>query len=295
MSVTIFCWNVQGRVGGTLRRQVDAVVQRKPAIVALQELTTASLPEWERGLGEAGYSVISTVDLVARPYPAPPYPTPPFPPPRKGSVHGHVQRRNFNLSAARHPIKALPGLRFDDPDEALYGFPEKYLATEVEVDGAEVHVHNAHVPHGSGRGVIKVHAFEAIRRRVDADAGRPTVLCGDFNAPWSEDARGPRTGLRRKWPDDVRTRWLEAEAALLSNPRMRDVYRDVHDAEKPFPVSHFTGRKEHLTGHRYDYIFATPELKTESCEYLSDWLDWDESRWRRSDHAPVAAELSLCV
>ncbi len=40
-------------------------------------------------------------------------------------------------------------------------------------------------PHGSGRGVIKMHAFEAIRRRVDADAkyGIPTVLCGDFNAP----------------------------------------------------------------------------------------------------------------
>jgi endonuclease/exonuclease/phosphatase family metal-dependent hydrolase len=161
----------------------------------------------------------------------------------------------------------------------------------------EVHLHNAHVPHGSGRGVIKVHAFEAIRRRVDAEAeaGTPTILCGDFNAPWSEDAKGPLTKLRRKWPDEVSTRWIEAEAALLNNPRMRDIYRDVHVPGRPFPVSHFTGREGRLTRHRYDYIFASPELRTEGCDYMSDWLERDERNWRPSDHAPVVATLTASI
>lgn len=43
----------------------------------------------------------------------------------------------------------------------------------------------------------------------------------------------------------------------------------------------------------YDYIFASPELQTESCEYPRNWLERDERKWRLSDHAPVEAELSL--
>lgn len=268
------------------------VLKLKPHVIALQELTTASFPGWDRGLTQEGYSVVSAIDLLARPYPPPPYPSPPFPPPR-GGRHGQIQRRTFNLLAARYPITSLLGLNFEDADEKLYAFPEKYVVADVELDDVKVRVHNAHVPHGSGRGVIKVHAFEAIRRRVDADAqtGIPTVLCGDFNAPWAEDANGPITKLRRKWPDDIRARWFDAEAALFASEKMRDVYRDVHRPTQPFPVSHFTGRKEPFTGHRYDYIFASPDLRTKSCEYLSDWLKRDEQKWRLSDHAPVLAEL----
>jgi len=53
-----------------------------------------------------------------------------------------------------------------------------------------VDVHNAHLPPGATRGVIKVHAFEAIRRRLEASVAHPTVLCGDFNSPSFEGAKG---------------------------------------------------------------------------------------------------------
>jgi hypothetical protein len=93
--------------------------------------------------------------------------------------------------AARHPIAQLAGLSFEEPDEALYAFPEKYVAGRVAVDGAEVEIHNAHLPPGESRWEIKLHHFEAIRRRADRDTRGPRVLCGDFNGPVERERRGP--------------------------------------------------------------------------------------------------------
>src|SRR4051794_36947107 len=108
--------NVNGRVRAALDRQMTRVLERKPDIVALQEVTMGSYAGWCRGLTRAGYSVVSTVDLVALPYPSGPYVTPPFPP-RRGR---QIERKYFNLTAARHPVAMLSGLSFDDPDEAKY-------------------------------------------------------------------------------------------------------------------------------------------------------------------------------
>jgi len=283
--------NVNGRVRAALGRQADALLEHHPDIVALQEVTTGSYIGWRERLKESGYDFVSTFDLVAHPYPAPPYPSPPFPPKNQDRTQRQIERKNCNLVAARHPIELLPGLSFEDPDEARYAFPEKHVAARVTLDGHEVDVHNAHLPPGVSRGVIKVHAFEAIARRVAEDSDRPTILCGDFNAPWSEDADGPVTVLRRKRPEDIKKRWIEAEKGVVANAQMRDVYRDVHDPRDDFPASHVTGD----TAHRYDYIFATADLNTESCEYLGDWLDRDKPDGRLSDHAPVVAELSLAA
>ena len=82
------------------------------------------------------------------------------------------------------------GLTFANPDEARLALPEKHLAARVRHDGAEVDVHNVHLPHGSGLGLLKVYGFEAIHKRLDQDAGRPRVLCGDFNAPGARTTTG---------------------------------------------------------------------------------------------------------
>jgi endonuclease/exonuclease/phosphatase family metal-dependent hydrolase len=274
-------------MGAALGRQATCLLARRPDVLALQEVTLGSYGDWQRKLRSEGYEVVSSVELVAAPYPAPPYPSPPFP----RRVRGHIKRKYFNLTAARHPVELLPGLHFAEPDEALYAFPEKYVAARVSVGGREVEVHNAHLPPGASRGLIKVHAFEAIARRLAESSIGPKILCGDFNAPWSEDAGGPVSVLRRKWPEDIAARWLKAEQVLLSHPLLRDVYRDVHVPGRPFPASHITGR----TPHRYDYIFATPDLSTGRCKYLVEWLDNDKPQGRLSDHAPVEAELSFAT
>jgi endonuclease/exonuclease/phosphatase family metal-dependent hydrolase len=285
----VFCWNVERRIDETLTWQLRAVLKREPDVVALQEVTPDSYPGWRDGLKREGFGLATTIDLLAEPYPPPPYATPPFPP----GIKRRIKRTTFNLTAARHPMEQLPGLSFEDRNERRYAFPEKHLAVRVELDGTPVHVHNAHVPPGASRGLVKVHAYEAIRRRVDADAGVLVILCGDLNAPWSEDAEGAVRAVRRRWPDDLHERWLMAETALLAGRRLRDVYRDVHRSGTDFPVSHRTGRDGSLTDHRYDYVFASPELATEGCVYLSEWPDRNERGWRASDHAPVEAKLSL--
>ena len=288
--IKILSANVNGRVGDAAKRQLDAVIKQQPDVVGLQEVTNGNYRDWCHGLTRAAYSIVSTVDLVALPYPPPPYPSPPFPR-RIAGGQDQIQRTNFNLLAARHPIAALPGLSFANPEEQRFGFPEKYVAGRVTVGGLEVDIHNAHVPPGINRGVVKVHAFEAIRRRVDEVRGKPRVLCGDFNAPWNEDADGPLIERQRGWPEQTKQRWVDAERGVIANPEMRDVYRDVHEQGQRFPASYFTGRGYPMTPHRYDYIFACHDFETRSCEYLARWLERDDHGRRLSDHAPVVAEL----
>ena len=124
--------NVNGRVESALERQLTSLLgsSPQPDIVALQEVTSGNYADWCDGLIREGYSVVSAVDLLGLPYPPPPYPSPPFPP----KDRGQIQRKYFNLLAARHPIATLPGLSFPNPDEALYAFPEKYVAARVRVD-----------------------------------------------------------------------------------------------------------------------------------------------------------------
>ncbi len=280
--------NVNGRTERALGRQLSAVIGRKPDILALQEVTLGTYDAWCRGLLNAGYSVVANIDLVALPYPQPPYVSPPFPrrPPRESIEQvGQINRKYFNLSAARHPIAMLPGLSFEDREEMRFAFPEKYLAAKVIVDGVEIDVHNAHLPPGVSRGLIKVHAFEAIRRRIDADTHVPRVLCGDFNAPVEEDAGGPISQSSGPWSESDQERWKLAEKRIVDSLDMRDVYRDVHDREHPFPYSYFTGPLKRRTGHRYDHVFASPGIQTESCAYLSEWLESNHVDGRLSDHA----------
>ena len=162
----------------------------------------------------------------------------------------------------------------------------------VTIDGVAVDVHNAYVSPGASRSVLKFHHFEAIRRRVHQDKSRPRILCGDFSAPWNEDASGPIVGAGWGWTEEILSRWNEAAKRLVANPEMRDVYRDVQDPSAPFPASHYTGRGDRQTPHRSDFIFASPELPTERCEYLSDWLMSEQPKGRLSDHAPVEATVS---
>jgi endonuclease/exonuclease/phosphatase family metal-dependent hydrolase len=262
----VLSWNVNGRVRDAARRQIEEVLGRDADVICLQELRRNSLSLWLSGLNEAGYSEVETVDLLDAPYPG-----------------NATTRTYFNLTAARHPIQRLPGLNFDDPEEADVAFPEKYLAARVQLNGLEIDVHNAHLPPGATRGAIKVHAFEAIRRRVDERAGHPTVLCGDFNTPAAEDAAAI-TPSGDGQPEPLRTRWMAAEMAILDHGSLRDVYREIHQRDTPFPTSHVTSSGPK----RYDHIYASPEFETKGCKYLTGWL-----QRRLSDHAAVEAELEL--
>ena len=274
-AVKVVSWNVKGGLRGDrsrARRQLELLVERDPDVIALQEITEDNYPAWDAGLRAAGYVLTSGLDLVRAPYPPPPY----HPDSRTSS---QIHRLYFNLIASRTGCEELPGLGWEDPTEAATAFPEKYLAAQIELDGRVVSIHNAHLPPGKTRGIFKVHHFEAIARRIDAETG-PTILCGDFNAPLLEDEEGPnvtgrsaRDAPRGGW-SELYDRWNAAEERVLTHPHLRDAYRAVRKPGDPFPVSHYTGNPSRKMGtKRYDYIFVSEHFETERCIYLTDWLD----------------------
>ena len=179
---------------------------------------------------------MSTVDLVALPYPEPPYESPPLPPP-KGEQHGRRGRRYYNLIAAKHPLSAIAGLTYGNAEEARLGFPEKHVAGRVSIHGREIDIHCTHLPPGVSNGLLKVHHFEAVHRRVMRDRTRPRILCGDFNAPVEENEAEPEFEIDGGWSDpwsrEDKLRWREAEWSILKNEGMRDAYRATHKAETP--------------------------------------------------------------
>lgn len=63
----VLSWNVNGRVRNALGRQLKKMVERSPDIAALQEVTRGSYAAWCEGLTSEGYSVVSSVDLLALP------------------------------------------------------------------------------------------------------------------------------------------------------------------------------------------------------------------------------------
>jgi len=266
-SVRLLSWNVNGRIDDAGRRQLARLLESEWDVVALQEVTRRSWPLWRDGLLAAGFSLTACDDLVELPYP---------------DVDPPIRRKYFNVTAARFPLARLPGLVFDDDEERRVAFPEKYVAALAGLpDGALLELHNAHLPPGSTRGEIKIHAFEAIARRLDDGATRPQILCGDFNTPRSEDLAGIETWARSH-PNVER--WDRAERGILEHERLRDAYREKHDPTQPFPASHYT------RGHRrrYDHLFVSPEIVVNECWYFADWLDE-----RLSDHAPIVAELAV--
>ena len=290
----ILTWNVNGRIEDAAKRQIRAVLRRDPDIICLQEVTgkpggrrPGSYPSWTAALLARGYSVVSSVDLVALPNPEPPHESPPHRPPTR-KKHGHSSRKYFNLIAAKHPLSAIAGLTYGDAEEARLGFPEKHVAGRVSIQGREIDIHCTHLPPGVSNGLVKVHHFEAVNRRVMRDRARPRILCGDFNAPVEENALEPEFDIDGGWSDpwtrEEKVRWRDAEWSILKNEDMRDTYRATHRPRRRWPVSHYTGR----TRRRYDHIFASPEFEIVDCRYLTGWLDRG-----MSDHAAVEAELRV--
>jgi endonuclease/exonuclease/phosphatase family metal-dependent hydrolase len=254
------------------------VFSKRPDILLLQEVEASTYERWLASLLHAGYSVTSTRDLLDVPYPPPPYP--------EGIKQQQISRRKFNLTAARCPLGVLPGLRFTDEAEARFSFPEKYLAVEVLVEGQLVEVHNAHLPPGSSRQVIKPQTFEAIARRLEARPSAPQILAGDFNTPASEaNGKAPETWARAH--PKLRERWKRAELGVLRHPRLRDAYlldRSARHETGPFAISHYTGR----TSRRYDHVYVSEHFQVDKVDYDTEVLAAGVS-----DHASLCVEVSL--
>jgi exonuclease III len=261
----VISWNSNGRYGSALERQIAAVCDREPDLVALQEVRAESVGEWRESLERAGLSnMIDSSDLR-----------------EMESLSRRVYRRiYFNLVASRWPVERHPALELE--------FPERYLAATVDRDGDDFEIHAAHLPPGSTRGLVKVEMFEALHARLAIASERPRILCGDFNTPQIEREDGTVEFWGAKHPSH-RQRWDAAERSIvlgLAEHDLADVFRAVNGYSAT-DVSWVVRRGEKQWGRRYDHIFASRRLNATSCRYLHDWREQ-----RLSDHSAIEADFA---
>ena len=261
----LISWNVNGRYGPALPRQLAAVRERGADVVALQEIRAQSLGVWREGSKHAGLEhVLDSSDLVAVP-----------------SLSGREYRRiYFNVLASRWPLRRLPGLQLE--------FPERYLAASVGRAGAEFEIHTAHLPPGSTRGLVKVEMFEALHTRLATPCERPRILCGDLNTPRAEHDDGTVEfwgALTRRTPN-AGTR---PNAAWCSGwPSTTSPTCSGRSTVTRRPISAGSARRGGQSwGRRYDHVFASRRLTPTACRYLHAWREQ-----RLSDHSAIEADFA---
>jgi exonuclease III len=263
--VRLISWNVNGRYGSALPRQVAAVRGRDADVVALQEVRAESVRVWRDGLKDAGLEhVVDSSDLVGVP-----------------SLSGREYRRiYFNVVASRWPLRRLPGLQLE--------FPERYLAATVRRAGAEFEIHTAHLPPGSTRGLVKIELFEALYTRLAAPSELPRILCGDFNTPQAERADGTVEFWGERHPRH-KERWDDAERSVvlgLAEHDLPDVFRALNGYTAT-DASWVARRHDKSWGRRYDHVFASRRLRPTACRYLHAWREQ-----RLSDHSATEADFA---
>ncbi len=85
-AMRLVSWNVSGRYGPALQKQVCWLAERRPDVVALQEVRKESVDRWLGGLAEAGLEhAVDSAKLLGSP----------------GPPGRDYRRRYFNLISAR--------------------------------------------------------------------------------------------------------------------------------------------------------------------------------------------------
>ena len=265
-SLRLLSWNAAYRV----KRQAEQLaylLQRKPRIVALQEVTRKTARLWREGLSEAGFQqIVTTFDVVAE----------------AGMLEGG--RRYGQVVASCWPLTPLPPCEFEIP------WPERVLSAIVHSPGGEIEFHTAHIPAGESHGWIKIETFEGIYKRLACVSRLPRILCGDFNSPKMERGDGTiitfgqRIGADGEVVNEGDGRWARGEQSVitgLARYDLPDVYRllNGYQVQEWSWVRHVWGRRH---GGRFDHVFASRSLNPMECRYLHSSREEG-----LSDHAPI--------
>jgi exonuclease III len=276
-------WNVNARAAagnGKQPEQARRLIAERPEVVALQEVTTTTLPLWRAALEPEGYRVVDSFALSANP----------------GALRG--RRRYGEVIASRFPVQPLRQDQFTLP------WPERVLSVRLDADFGTVEIHNAHLPAGSSDRrdgtSTKVETFEGIATRLATrcdDAHR--ILCGDFNSPEKEFEDGAVVcwGGRRDADGVVRPRgrsgrWQRQhraeESVLLGLSRfdLGDAFRAIHGYGAR-AYSYVARHRDTVRERRFDHVFASRSLRPVAARYLTTWLSDG-----LSDHAPLAVAFA---
>jgi exodeoxyribonuclease III len=255
--VRLVTWNVAGRVSRQ-PEQADVVARLGADVVALQEVTSRTLPLWRAALEAAGYAHCDCALPRERP----------------------AGRRALGvLTAAREPARRLPS-----PDGVPW--PERVLCCRV----GDVEVVNLHSPIAPAPDLAKVRTHEAVAAYLATPGDGPRILCGDLNTPRRELPDGEVLTFAHDSAGRLRPergeRWNRAESALVRGLRdlgWVDAFRELHGygaREASWTFAQDRG------GWRLDHVLVE-RLAPVSAAYAHDWR-----RAGLSDHSALVVDLS---
>lgn len=259
-SIRILSWNVAKR--RDCASQVAAALSAEPDIIVLQELNTRTWPRHRDSLTAAAFGyTTSALDLA---------------PPRR-SVDRSLA--SFVAVASRWPMRACRRARVPAP-EAMACVTVGSPFGSFDLIG--VHIPTYGRPHDR---MLKVETQEGLLMRLAKLSG-PTLLCGDFNAPFAEEADGTVVPFARRRG----SRQYAAEARLMGATNscgLTDLFRARH-GYGVHAHSWCWKNRGRTGGYRLDHIFASGEFVVRACDYIHDW------RLRGlSDHSAVYADVVL--
>ena len=277
MRLRLISWNVNGRRRSD--EQLHPVFERRPDIIALQEVTAASLPRIRETLIAAGLLYISDSFALA---------------PDLSELTG--PRRYGELAASRWPLTPEAQGRFHIP------WPERVLTSHVDAGGRRIAIHTTHIPPGASNGWIKIRTLTGLFEGLAVPSDVSRILCGDFNTPQAETLDGQvvtwaqrpiRSGgwrVARAFRGGSGEAWDAAERGVLTGLArfdLVDVYRATNGYART-AASWVARRGDSTIRRRFDHVFASQDLRPIACQYLHDLRERG-----LSDHSPIEADFSI--
>jgi exonuclease III len=265
--VRIVTWNVARR-SSRLAEQAAALAAREPDVVALQEITSRTLPLWRAAL-----------EMIAMPHVQASLDCP------DSSRAAGNRRRTGVLLGSRIRLADATALPVPWPESAIAAVMPSAATRPVEI-------HCVHVPNAAN-GWVKVQTLETIRGTLAGVPPRPRVLCGDLNTPRRELPNGDVVSFARDSRGRLRpergSEWDEAELGVVPGLRdlgYRDAFRALHGYERREPSWTWRRIAGHDGGWRLDHLFASEELRPTSAIYHHAWREDG-----LSDHSALEVDL----
>ena len=269
-------WNLKGIVGKA-SKQMDAVIQLQPDILAFQEVTLNSIDIIRKKLSPSYANIVDSLELVQD----------------KSVLVG--PRRYGVLIATNYKIQTLEPQLFNIP------WQERVLSVNVHHPKEIIELHNTYIPPGSTNRWKKIETLEGIYKRLAIQTDTKRILCGDFNTPQDELVKyGAVTfaqkinkigvpKLKESFRGGSGKRWDEGERKILEGLRkynLIDAYRHIHSIPKKAYSFEFVRKGKVVSQRRFDHFFCSNECYPISAEYL------DKLRKNKlSDHSPLVVQF----
>ena len=244
------------------------MASRELDVVALQEVTDATLPLWRALLKRIGLPHIrASLDSAD--------------PPRTPAS----RRRTGVLVASRAALRdPLVTLRVPWDETALSAISDTGIGP--------VEIHCLHVPNAAN-GWVKARTLQAVRAGLEAAPRMARVVGGDLNTPRRELESGEVVSFARdsrgRLKPERGPEWDKAELGVVPGLRdlgYRDAYRSLHGYGSREPSWTWQRIAGHGGGWRLDHLFTSAELRPVACIYHHAWRDEG-----LSDHSALEADI----